>query len=83
MSHQALTAQPPMKTDALDRLQEDTLGYFLKETNRANGMVPDNTRPGRTPASRPSEGGGKREKEVTTQKGNNRSKTIALDSSGT
>ena len=38
--------QPPMKTDALDRLQEDTLGYFLKEANRANGMVPDNTRPG-------------------------------------
>jgi hypothetical protein len=39
-----------MKTDTLDRLQEDTLGYFLKETNRANGMVPDNTRPG-APAS--------------------------------
>jgi hypothetical protein len=38
--------QPPMKTDALDRLQEDTLGYFLKEANRANGMVPDNTRTG-------------------------------------
>ena len=35
-----------MKTDELDRLQEDTLGYFLKETNRANGMVPDNTRTG-------------------------------------
>ena len=46
MSRQTLTAQRPMKTDALDRLQEDTLGYFLKETNRANGMVPDNTRPG-------------------------------------
>jgi hypothetical protein len=43
---QAVTVQPPMKTDALDRLEEDTLGYFLKETNRANGMVPDNTRPG-------------------------------------
>ena len=38
--------QQPMRTDALDRLQEDTLGYFLKETNRANGMVPDSTRPG-------------------------------------
>jgi hypothetical protein len=38
--------QPPMKTDALDRLQEDTLGYFLKEANCANGMVPDNTRTG-------------------------------------
>jgi hypothetical protein len=43
---QALTTQAPMKTDALDRLQEDTLGYFLKEANRANGMVPDNTRMG-------------------------------------
>ena len=32
---QALMTQLPMKTDALDRLQEDTLGYFLKETNRA------------------------------------------------
>jgi hypothetical protein len=42
--------QPPMTPDALDRLQEDTLGYFLKETNRANGMVPDSTRPG-APAS--------------------------------
>ncbi|MDQ3516418.1 MAG: hypothetical protein M3403_06545 [Gemmatimonadota bacterium] len=30
----------------LDRLQRDTFGYFLKETNRANGMVPDNTRRG-------------------------------------
>jgi len=35
-----------MKPDELDRLQEDTLGYFLKETNRANGLVPDNTRTG-------------------------------------
>ena len=38
---QALMTQPPMKTGALDRLQEDTLGYFLKEAIRAYGMVPD------------------------------------------
>jgi hypothetical protein len=38
--------QPPMTPDALDRLQRDTFGYFLKETNPANGMVPDSTRPG-------------------------------------
>jgi hypothetical protein len=43
---QPVMTQQPMKTDALDRLQEDTLAYFLKETNRANGMVPDSTRPG-------------------------------------
>ncbi|MEP6507966.1 MAG: hypothetical protein ABJC63_07030, partial [Gemmatimonadales bacterium] len=30
----------------LDKLQRDTFGYFMKETNRANGMVPDNTRQG-------------------------------------
>jgi hypothetical protein len=34
----------------LDRLQRDTFGYFLKETNQANGMVPDSTRPN-APAS--------------------------------
>ncbi|MGH2542058.1 MAG: glucoamylase family protein, partial [Ardenticatenaceae bacterium] len=27
----------------LDRLQEDTFGYFLHERNAANGLVPDNT----------------------------------------
>ncbi len=37
---------PPMNDLALARLQQDTFGYFLNETNRANGMVPDNTRPG-------------------------------------
>lgn len=30
--------------ETLDKLQRDTFGYFLKESNRANGMVPDNTR---------------------------------------
>ncbi|THK35576.1 hypothetical protein EHS39_24490 [Ensifer sp. MPMI2T] len=30
----------------MDRLQRETFGYFLKESNRANGMVPDNTRKG-------------------------------------
>lgn len=28
----------------LDKLQRHTFEYFLKESNRANGMVPDNTR---------------------------------------
>jgi hypothetical protein len=31
---------------ALDKLQRDTFGYFLKETNPQNGLVPDNTREG-------------------------------------
>ena len=35
-----------MSAEALDNLQRDTFGYFLKETNLRNGMVPDNTRPG-------------------------------------
>ena len=30
----------------LDKLQKDTFGYFLKETNPANGLVPDSTREG-------------------------------------
>lgn len=30
----------------MDKLQRDTFGYFLRETNRANGMVPDNTKKG-------------------------------------
>jgi hypothetical protein len=34
----------------LDDLQRDTLRYFLDETNRANGLVPDSTRTG-SPAS--------------------------------
>lgn len=32
--------------EPLDKLQRDTFEYFLKESNRANGMVPDNTRTG-------------------------------------
>ncbi|MEO6781557.1 MAG: glucoamylase family protein [Bradyrhizobium sp.] len=38
--------QALMSEAALDKLQRDTFGYFLKEANRANGMVPDNTRKG-------------------------------------
>ena len=30
--------------ELLDKLQRDTFEYFLIESNRANGMVPDNTR---------------------------------------
>ena len=32
--------------ELLDKLQRDTFEYFLIESNRANGMVPDNTRTG-------------------------------------
>ncbi len=32
--------------EALERLQRDTFGYFLKETNPRNGLVSDNTRQG-------------------------------------
>ena len=31
---------------ALDKLQRDTFGYFLEETNPRNGLVPDSTREG-------------------------------------
>ena len=41
-----MVSQAPMSEATLDKLQRDTFGYFLKETNRANGMVPDNTRQG-------------------------------------
>jgi hypothetical protein len=41
-----MVRQAPMNEVALDKLQRDTFGYSLKETNRANGMVPDNTRQG-------------------------------------
>jgi hypothetical protein len=37
---------PTMSAAALDKLQRATFGYFLKETNPANGLVPDNTRQG-------------------------------------
>ncbi|MEO7368487.1 MAG: glucoamylase family protein [Gemmatimonadaceae bacterium] len=36
----------PMSEATLDKLQRDTFGYFMNEANRANGMVPDNTRQG-------------------------------------
>lgn len=42
--------QPVMSDQALDKLQRDTFGYFLKETDVATGLVPDNTRRG-APAS--------------------------------
>ncbi len=35
---------------SLLKLQEDTFGYYVRETNTANGMVPDSTRKG-APAS--------------------------------
>lgn len=38
--------QPSLSEKELDKLQETTFGYFLKETNMANGLVPDNTREG-------------------------------------
>jgi hypothetical protein len=41
-----MVSQAPMSEATLDKLQRDTFGYFMKETNRANGMVPDNTRQG-------------------------------------
>src|ERR1700682_3827678 len=31
---------------ALDKMQRDTFGYFVEETNPRNGLVPDNTREG-------------------------------------
>ncbi|MEJ7618225.1 MAG: glucoamylase family protein [Pyrinomonadaceae bacterium] len=36
--------QPALSEKALFKLQKSTFGYFLKESNPANGMVPDNTR---------------------------------------
>jgi len=42
--------QPVMSDQALDKLQRDTFGYFLKETDVTTGLVPDNTRGG-APAS--------------------------------
>jgi len=35
-----------MSEETLAKLQRDTFQYFLKESNRDNGMVPDNTRKG-------------------------------------
>lgn len=39
-------SQVAMSEGTLDKLQRDTVEYFLRESNRANGMVPDNTRQG-------------------------------------
>src|SRR5437764_8159693 len=39
-------SQPSLSEKELDKLQQATFGYFLKETNPANGLVPDNTRAG-------------------------------------
>jgi len=39
-------SQKAMSDEALAKLQRDTFGYFKKETNLTNGMVPDNTRKG-------------------------------------
>ncbi|MEO7145830.1 MAG: glucoamylase family protein [Bryobacteraceae bacterium] len=44
------TRQAPLSDDALHKLQSAAIGYFLNETNPANGLVPDNTRTG-APAS--------------------------------
>ena len=38
----------PIGDDALIQLQRDTVNYFLDETNRDNGLVPDSTRAGST-----------------------------------
>ncbi|MDQ3650022.1 MAG: hypothetical protein M3458_07010 [Acidobacteriota bacterium] len=38
--------QPSLSDEELDKLQKSTFGYFLKETNLENGMVPDSTREG-------------------------------------
>jgi len=37
-------SQKPLSDEALVKLQRDTFGYFTNETNRRNGLVPDNTR---------------------------------------
>ena len=37
--------QPPSNKDMLDAFQRDAFGYFLHETNLANGLVADKTEP--------------------------------------
>jgi hypothetical protein len=37
-------SQSPISEAALDKLQQDTFLYFLKESNPTNGMISDNTR---------------------------------------
>jgi hypothetical protein len=39
-----VVSQSVSNEEALEELQRVTFGYFLKETNPANGLVPDNTR---------------------------------------
>ncbi len=39
-------SQTPLSQSSLEKLQHDTFGYFLHETNPDNGLVPDNTRIG-------------------------------------
>ena len=39
-------SKEPLSDAALLKLQRDTFGYFLHETNRRNGLVPDSTRAG-------------------------------------
>jgi len=39
-------SQAAMSEASLDKLQRNTFEYFLAESNRVNGMVPDNTREG-------------------------------------
>ena len=40
------TKQPLFSEKELHKLQRSTFGYFLNETNQANGLVPDSTRKG-------------------------------------
>jgi hypothetical protein len=42
----AAMIQASLSQEHLLKLQRDTFGYFMHETNRSNGLVPDNTRPG-------------------------------------
>ncbi len=44
-----------LSDEALAQLQHDTFGYFLKETNPDNGLVPDSTRQGAPLRSPPSD----------------------------
>ena len=39
-------SHPVVSDEALDKLQRDTFGYFLREANPRNGLVPDSTREG-------------------------------------
>ena len=47
-SIRTILADPPVETDEalLDRFQHAAFGYFLETFNPANGLSPDNTRPG-------------------------------------